>query len=789
MNNLTGTEILHYKIGKKIGEGGMGVVYKAEDITLDRFVALKFPRDTALVGEKARERFIREAKAAAALDHPNICTIFDVHEVEGLMFIALAYVDGENLKDRIKSGAIDLRKVLDIVIQICEGLSAAHSKGIIHRDIKSANVMLTNGGLVKIMDFGIAKNPEAGKFTNEGTMIGTSAYTSPERYQDLKLDTRADIFSLGVVIYELLTGNLPFRGEYEAAVSYDILNTDPESLTGIRQDIPIELERVVNKMLAKDREKRYQTVEQLSGELRLIRDNIETLERRSAFQSFMIKHGKKRFHLIAGIAVFLILILTVIYVIDREDAGIDSIAVLPLADISLNENEFYFAEGMTDELINRLSRIENFRVISRTSVMSYKGVNKSLREIAGELKVDAIVEGTVRRVEGRIRTSVRLIDAENEEIIWAGSYEYANEDILMLQNKIALSIAEQVKARLEGEDKAELMMLPTGSVRAHEFYMKGRYYWNKRTPDALKKGFENFTAAVNEDPSYAQAYAGIADSYIMLVNYTDIKPDSLYLKARWAALKAIEIDDRLAEAHTSIAIVRWNYDWNLQGAEKAFREAIELNPNYVTAHHWYAMFLALTGRFSEAELEIQRGLIVDPVSLIVNAASGLISYYGGKYDLSINRSRKTIDMDSNFFAAYTVLGQSLIQKGKYMEASKILEEVIQRSGRRSYPLTFLAVAKNRAGEQDAAEAIYKELKERNGKERVSCYDMAIVSVAVGRREESLDWLEKAMRKKSFGLFHIKVEPVFESIRELPRFKSILETIGINEVKLHEQVKK
>jgi serine/threonine protein kinase/tetratricopeptide (TPR) repeat protein len=775
---MIGTTISHYKVIEKVGAGGMGTVYKAFDTKLERFVAIKVLPPHLSEDEEGKKRFIHEAKAASSLDHLNIGTIYEIDETQdGQTFIVMAYYEGCTLREMIDRGRIDARQALAIAEQVASGLARAHEQGIIHRDIKPSNIIITKHGEAKIVDFGVAKLAGKTSLTKAGSLLGTVAYMSPEVVKGEGADQRSDIFSLGVILYEMLTGERPFTGEYEAAVLYGIVHEEPVFPDGRTHGAGPDIEAVVLRMLAKDPDDRYRYVAELLRDLESVRTGshgIAAKHPRSKRRGPLLPFGRRAWIVVTFAAV----VSAALYMLFPRAEAIDSIAVLPLENLSREEGEEYFVSGMTDELISRLAQIGGLKVISRTSIMNYRGSSKPLPEIASELKVKAVLEGSVLRVGNRVRIAVELIHAGTDRSMWAESYERSVHDVLRLQSEVAQDIAHKIKVKLTSHDREELANVPSVNVEAHEAYLKGRYYMNQRTPDALSAGLKYFQLSIEKDSSYAPAYAGMADSYILLAGYSLQDPDEVYTKAQQAALKAIGVDDRLAEAHTSLAIVKWHYEWDFEEAEREFKRALALNPNYSTAHHWYALYLSFVERREEAVAEIRNAQSVDPVSLIVNAAVGLVYYYADRYDEALEQSRLTLDMNDGFFPAYTVRGRAYMQKGLYAEAIEAFDAVIGLSGRRSSALSLLAHPLAASGRMAEAEALYEELVERSGNEYVSPFDMAVMTMALGRRNETLDWLERAYAERAFDIMSMQAEPLFYDLHDETRFVELAHRVGL-----------
>jgi len=557
---MMGKIISHYKILKKIGEGGMGEVYLAEDTKLDRKVALKFlPKRFTNVGangDSPKERFFREARAAAALNHPNIVTIYEINEYEDQTYIAMEYIEGETLKDKITSGTLLLTKVVDYAIQICEGLQKAHAAGIVHRDIKPQNIIINRDGQVKILDFGLAKLKGVSQLTKESSTLGTVNYMSPEQIQGLDVNQRTDIWSLGVVLYEMITGQLPFKGDYEHAVVYSILNEEPEPLSKLRPDVPSELERIVGNALAKSENERYDNVEALLEDLkalkRLLKSNL-LLEKAS------------------------------------DKASKPSIAVLPFRDMSSQKDQEYFCEGIAEELINALVKLDGLRVAARTSAFQFKDSDSDIKKIGLKLQVETVLEGSIRKAGDQIRITAQLINVTDGFHLWSEKYDRKLQDIFAIQDEISLAIVDKLEVKLLGHDRTALVRRHTVDQEAYNLYLKGLYFWNRRLEGGMRKAMAFFQQAIEKDPDYALAHVGIADVYNITGYLGFLSPAEAFPKAKTAAEKALAIDNKLGEAHASLAWATTCYDWNWSSAEKLYLRAIELNPQYGTAHEWYAI--------------------------------------------------------------------------------------------------------------------------------------------------------------------------------------------------------
>ncbi len=636
-----------YKIIEELGRGGMGVVYKAEDTKLKRTVALKFlPPELTHISE-VKERFMREAQAAAALDHPNICTVHEFDEAEEKPFISMAYIEGQSLKKKIESGPLELDEALRIATQVAEGLHEAHKKGVVHRDIKSSNIMVTEQDHAKIMDFGLARVAGGTLVTKEGTTMGTIAYMSPEQARGEEVNHRTDIWSLGVVLYEMISGQLPFKGEHDQSVMYSILNEEPEPITNLTPDIPMAIEQIVGKALEKKPDERYQHTEELLEDLRSISEGIEPEGIRARLWKAKLLRRKKAF-LYAGIAGFLV-IMTVIALslFTGRAKAIDSIAVLPFENLSGDPDQEYLSDGITDALINELAKISALRVISRQSVMRYKGSERPLPEIARELDVDAVVEASILMVGGKVQIRARLIQVPTKQNLWADSYEREMSDILALQSDVARAIAKEIKIAVTPEEKTLLASTREVNPETYKAYLRGMFYLNKYTPEGIEKGLGYLHEAVEKDPADPLAYAGLALGYCIIAHSPSPPPYAIS-RARTAVLRGLALDENLAEVHLASALIKLHSDWDRAGAEQAYKRALELNPNLALAHAQYGWYLDINGHVDEALAELYQAQKLDPLAPIYPAWQGIMYFWEGEYDKAIEEALKSLELDPDF---------------------------------------------------------------------------------------------------------------------------------------------
>ncbi|MFQ5636778.1 MAG: protein kinase [bacterium] len=762
---MIGKTILHYNILEKLGAGGMGVVYKAEDTKLKRDVAIKFlPRQIA-ASEEERERFKIEAQAAAALNHPNIAQVYAIEETDdetceepGTLFIVMEYIEGRELKSIIdtplvpprggtKGGALPSRGVsnddaFDYATQIAEGLQAAHENGVVHRDIKPANIMISKSGVAKITDFGLAKLVHGKMVTRAGFTLGTVAYMSPEQSRGDPIDPRTDIWSLGVVIYQMLTGEMPFKGHYEQAVIYSLLHEEPAPLPETNPEVTENVAAIVNKALQKNPAERYQKIGELLADLKTAAVKSET------------PASKEKTH--------------------------HAIAVLPFKDLSPGKDQDYFCDGITEELIDSLCKIGGWRVVSRTSVFAFKGKEKNIREIGEQLNVNHILEGSVRKAGNRLRITSQLINVQDGFQLWSEKYDRKFDDVFAIQDDIASMITDKLQAGVGEKREESVVQRHSQNLEAYNLYLQARFHLNKRTEEGLRKGLAFCEQAIALDSYYALAYAGLADGFILLGFQGFMRPHEALPKAKAAAEKALALDGALAEAHTSLGPILAVYDYNWPESEKAFQQAQALNQNSATAHYWYAIWNLLpTARFERCLAELKKAQELDPLSLVLNAGIGWQYYFARKNDLAIEALQKTLELDDKFIFAHDILGQVYEQKGMLEEAIVEIEKAVALSKRRTLSLSALGYTFATAGMMQEAKRVLEELKTRAKNEYVSAYDAALVHAGMGKTQHAFALLEKAYEDRTGWLCFLNVEPRFDSLRKDPRFKTLLKKVGLS----------
>ena len=800
---MIGQLLLHYRVVEKIGEGGQGTVYKVIDTTLDRPAVIKVLPPGLTDSTSNLVRFEREAKLASSLDHPNICTIFGLHKVGDVQFIAMQYVEGRNVRELVGGQPLDLRQALSIAIQVTDALGAAHTRGIAHRDIKARNVMVTRSGTVKVLDFGLAKlieGPHASssdpQLTEVGVPYGTSTYAAPEQAQGLKADHRADIFSTGVLLYEMLAGTWPFRGKTALDVRYAVVYHQPKPIVEARGDDSPAMRRIqeiLDKALAKAPEDRYQKIEDMRSDLQEVLREIDvdmsfgsTLTD-APFTAAPARHVPASFwttprKFIAG-ALGLALIVALSFIVFRAnrpvaetDLGISSLAVLPFTNSDPNSG--YLSDGITESLIDSLSKMPNLKVKSSSTVFHYKGRETDPKKIGRELGVHALLSGTVSQVGDDLSVSVELIDVRDDSHIWGERYGRKVSDVVALPQQISRDVSQRLRSRTDNMDHAQLTRNYSPDSEAYRLYLQGRYNWNKRTVEGLKSGIDYFGKAIMRDQDYALAYAGLADCYLLLNVYNVTSADDSYPKAEAASRKALSINEGLAEAHTSLAFVTYRYHLKWAEAEEHFKKAIALNPNYATAHQWYASYLAALARHDEAVVEAKTAHDLEPFSLTIYSDYIRGLYYAGRLDEAYQESLKLVEMDPRFARAYYERGLVLEEEGKLEEAIADFKLGLKYLPDNVTALTALGHAQARAGRKAEAEKAIARLQELSKQQYVSPFQIAVVYAGLDERKPALDWLEKSRDERFNWLPFIKIDPVLKNLRSESRFVELEKSLGL-----------
>jgi serine/threonine protein kinase/Tfp pilus assembly protein PilF len=833
MTIASGTKLGRYEIRSKLGAGGMGEVYLAQDTTaLDRTVALKILPVEVAADKDRLQRFTQEARTVSNLNHPNILTIYEFGQADSACFIATEFVDGETLRQYLSGRRLKILDVLDIAVQIVAALNAAHEAGVVHRDIKPENVMLRRDRIVKVLDFGLAKpaqkaasssvDSEAGTkvlvHTEPGLVMGTVSYMSPEQSAGSGVDHRTDIWSAGVLLYEMLAGVLPFEGKDIHRQIIAIQEQDPAPLSHHVEGVPARLEEIVVKCLAKDKDERYQTAKDLLIDLRNLKRRLdvdaeiertvapelrptsggaaragtqssqpdtETTNARPARTTSSAEYlvGQVQQHkgrVVIAVGVFALAIAAIAYYLHARntEVAIESIAVLPFVNQNHDADSEYLSDGVTESIINSLTQLPNLKVIARSSVFRYKGKETDPLVAGRELGVRAVLTGRIMHRGDDLTISTELVDVRDNKQLWGEQYREKVSDLLSVQREIASKITGNLRLKLSGTEQSRVTKRYTENPEAYQLYLKGRFYWNKRTGEALKKSIEYFNQAIERDPNYALAYAGLADAYVLLPNYSGGSPQESFPKAKAAAKRALELDETLAEAHASLADALFLYDRNFLESNREFQRAIALNPNYATGHQWYGnTYLVRIGRFDEGIAEGKRAQELDPLSLIINTDLGENYLYARQYDKAIEQLRRTIEIDQSFYAAHYCLAEAYDMKGSLQEATLEYQKARQLNDD-PWVLALLGHLFAAAGKRDEALKTLDQLKDISNQRYVSPYGFALVYAGLNEKDLAFQWLERSYKADESKITRLKVDPLLDNLRSDPRFSDVMRRVGL-----------
>lgn len=794
-NIAPGQRLGPYSLVSALGSGGMGEVYLAHDTRLGRHVALKFlPASLRKDAERLR-RFQHEARAASTLNHPNVATIYEIGEAEGVTFIAMEYIDGVTLDKKISEGPVAASEILDISIQIADALDDAHGRGVVHRDIKSANIMITPRGQVKVLDFGLAKAsaavdqqlsdvPTAVK-TMPGLVMGTVQYMSPEQALGKSLDARSDIWSVGVVLYELATGKKPFSGATANETIDNIRHSQPEAIARFNYDIPAELERIVRKCLEKNPENRYQSARELMIDLKNLRRSLEP----GSTVTVKPRAGKSNLQIgmIAAVAAVVVIALLGVYFLkqSRQEqaqvtsaAKINSIAVLPFKPLVITDRDETLELGMADTLITKLSNVRQVNVRPISAVRKYTGLEQDAIAAGRDQQVDAVLDGVIQRAGDKVRVSVRFLRVSDQAQLWSGEFQEQMTEIFAVQDSISERVVSALALTLAGGERQRLAKNHTQNTEAYELYLKGRYHLNRLTDDGFLKARDYFQQAIDRDPNYALAHAGLGEAYVNLGGWNVTTPKEAFPNAREAANEALELDANLAEPHAILGMVSFAYDWDWKTAEQEFKKALELNPNSPDPHQWYSYYLTAMGRFEESLAQMERARELDPASLSKVAGVGEVLNLMGRTDDAIRQQEKALEMEPNSGFAQWALGNVYVHKRMYDKAIEQYKKAIPLSGNSPDEPATLAYAYAKSGQRTQALRTIEELVKRSERSYVPSTLIAATYAAVGDHQEASRWLHKAVQQRDGILIFLNVDPMFEDLRSDPRYRAIIQQVDL-----------
>ena len=790
---MIGQTISHYRILEQLGAGGMGIVYKAHDSRLDRALALKLLPEKLAQQPQVLERFRREARAASALNHPGICTIYDVGEQDGRAFIAMEFIDGETLRSHIHGKALPLEEILTLGIQIAEALDAAHAEGIIHRDIKPANIFVTKRGQAKVLDFGLAKLTPKGITSSDadfggqspdpssivGIISGTPSYMSPEQVRGDDLDRRTDIFSLGLVLYEMATGRQAFGGGTGGTIIEAVLTRPPVSVRSINPDIPLRLEGIIDQALHKDRSQRYQHAADMLADLQQLKRDTDSgrTDRGGDAEPLLTSNtspfstsGKRRSRTLTA--------QTGAVRPERVSKAIGSLAVLPFENVSRDPENEYLSDGIAGSLINTLATVPRLRVMAQSTVLRFKGRETDPRAVGRELNVRAVLTGRMMQSGGSLRIGTELVDVATGARLWGAQFDRKPGDIFVIQDEISSEISGKLRLHLTRAEKKRLVRRHTEDAEAYRLYLQGRHHWNRWTEEGFYKAIRYFQQAVEKDPTYALAYTGLAESYVLLGWNSYLPPKDAFPKGKAAAMTALQFDPDLGEAHTPLAAALWLHDWQWQEAQAEFKRSLELNPTYPTANHWHAEYAMTMGRHAEAIAKMKKSQELDPLSLIINVAIGWAYYMARRYDEAIEQLLRTVELDPNYPVTYWILGLIYRKNGRYELAITAGEKGVNLSGGSPLMRAALAHTYGESGRAKEALQVLDDLKELAKRRYVASHFLAGIHIGLGENDRAIEYLEKSYEEHSHWLIYLHLDPSMDALRSNPRFQDLLRRIGL-----------